>query len=112
MHNIKIFNTIKAGAGLGLATSFKTAKELRSDAECLYEHLKRHTSEARSNFTSAPGANQTSTETLPVMRSFSRTSENDGYVSKNESSSPVSCQTVLVEHALQLHAQMCQCALY
>ncbi len=112
MHNIKIFNTINAGAGLGLATSFKTAKELRSDAERLYEHLKRDTSEARSNFTSAPGVNQTSTETLPVMRSFSRTSENDGYVSKNEPSSPVSRQTVLVEHALQLHAQMCQCALY
>ncbi|KAL0148780.1 hypothetical protein M9458_055958, partial [Cirrhinus mrigala] len=46
------------------------------DAECNNEHIKRETFQARSNVTSVPGASQTSVETVPVTRSFSRTSVN------------------------------------
>ncbi len=62
------------------------------------------------HFASAPGASQMSAEKLQVTKSFKRTAVRwdvvKPYVSKNKFSCPVSRYTVLVAHALWLHAQI------
>ncbi len=70
----KIFNTINTGAGLSLATSFTTAKELHlfRSRISIRTHQTGDLSDAHSNFTSAP----TSAETVQETKSFSRTSVN------------------------------------
>ncbi len=66
---LKIFNTINAGVGLGLATPLTTAKELRLFRRRTYlqAHQTGDFSDIHSNFTSAPGASQTSVETVAYL---------------------------------------------
>ncbi len=77
---LNIFNAIKAGAELGLATSLITAASVSFFLEknFIYLDIERFYtgdfSDTHSSFASAPGVSQTSAEMVQMTKSFSRTS--------------------------------------